>query len=329
MRNAKVGQWWVIDPQRALANNSAVYQERPEIGTFMDEWVSLYKSKSGERGIFNRDASKRQVAKLGDRRDPNYDFGTNPCSEIILRDREFCNLSEVVVRASDTPEDLIRKVRLAAILGTWQASLTNFRYISSEWKKNCEEEALLGVSLTGILDNAMLRSENGLEVLLGHMKQAAIETNAKWAKKLGINPAAAITCVKPSGCGTLNTKIKTTDGIMTFGEIFELCGKDPTDLQDGEWVTPPVDLFVFDMNNDKKRITNLYVKGYSPVFEIEDEDGNIYRFSSEHRLLTTNGWKHVRELNISDEIVSFGSGDTETLNTSVSSQEEPNNETKS
>ncbi len=329
MRNAKVGQWWVIDPQRALANNSAVYQERPEIGTFMDEWVSLYKSKSGERGIFNRDASKRQVAKLGDRRDPNYDFGTNPCSEIILRDREFCNLSEVVVRASDTPEDLIRKVRLAAILGTWQASLTNFRYISSEWKKNCEEEALLGVSLTGILDNAMLRSENGLEILLGHMKQAAIEANAKWAKKLGINPAAAITCVKPSGCGTLNTKIKTTDGIMTFGEIFELCGKDPTDLQDGEWVTPPVDLFVFDMNNDKKRITNLYVKGYSPVFEIEDEDGNIYRFSSEHRLLTTNGWKHVRELNISDEIVSFGSGDTETLNTSVSSQEEPNNETKS
>jgi len=211
MRNAKVGQWWVIDPQRALANNSAVYQERPEIGTFMDEWVSLYKSKSGERGIFNRDASKRQVEKLGDRRDPNFDFGTNPCSEIILRDREFCNLSEVVVRHDDTPDDLVRKVKLAAILGTWQASLTNFRYISSEWKKNCEEEALLGVSLTGILDNPYLRSENGLEVLLGHMKQAAVETNAKWARKLGISPAAAITCVKPSG--TVSQLVDAASGI--------------------------------------------------------------------------------------------------------------------
>ena len=200
MRNAKVGQWWVIDPQRALANNSAVYQEKPEIGTFMDEWVSLYKSKSGERGIFNRDAAKKQVSKLGDRRDPKFDFGTNPCSEIILRDREFCNLSEVVVRASDTPETLKRKVRLATILGTWQASLTNFRYISSEWRKNCEEEALLGVSLTGILDNHFMRSLGpNSECLLQTLKAHAIDVNREWAKKIGINPAAAITCVKPSG----------------------------------------------------------------------------------------------------------------------------------
>ena len=258
----------------------------------------------------------KSIRRMSERTDtydiqtPNHNFFANGIlvhnSEIILRDREFCNLSEVVVRASDTPETLKRKVRLATILGTWQASLTNFRYISSEWRKNCEEEALLGVSLTGILDNHFMRSLGpNSECLLQTLKAHAVDVNKEWAKKIGINPAAAITCVKPSGCGTLDTKIKTTDGIMTFGEIFELCGKDPTTLQDGEWVTPPVDLFVFDMNNDKKRITNLYVKGYSPVFEIEDEDGNIYRFSSEHRLLTTNGWKHVRELNVSDEIVSL------------------------
>ena len=167
MRDAKTGAWWNDNPQRALANNSVAYKEKPEIGTFMDEWVSLYKSKSGERGIFNRDAAKKTVAKLGDRRDPNHDFGTNPCSEIILRDSEFCNLTEVIVRENDTPETLARKVRFATILGTWQASLTHFPYLSSAWQKNCEEEALLGVSLTGILDNHFMRSMgNNLNVLL-------------------------------------------------------------------------------------------------------------------------------------------------------------------
>ena len=200
MRGAKSGAWWEANAQRALANNSAVYKERPEVGTFMEEWLSLYNSKSGERGIFNRDAAKRTVAKLGDRRDPNHEFGTNPCSEIILRDREFCNLSEVVVRREDTPETLKRKVKLAAILGTWQASLVDFRYLSSEWRKNCTEEALLGVSLTGILDNPMMRSQGAnLDVLLETLKNDAVTVNAKWATKLGINPAAAISCVKPSG----------------------------------------------------------------------------------------------------------------------------------
>ena len=200
MRDAKTGAWWDANGQRALANNSAVYKERPEVGTFMKEWLSLYNSKSGERGIFNRDAAKRTVAKLGDRRDSNYEFGTNPCSEIILRDREFCNLSEVVVRREDTPETLKRKVKLAAILGTWQASLVDFRYLSSEWRKNCTEEALLGVSLTGILDNPMMRGQGAnLNVLLETLKNDAVAVNAKWATKLGINPAAAITCVKPSG----------------------------------------------------------------------------------------------------------------------------------
>ena len=200
MRDAKVGQWWEANPQRALANNSVAYKEKPDIGVFMEEWISLYKSKSGERGIFNRDACKRTVAKLGDRRDPDYEFGVNPCSEIILRDREFCNLTEVIVRATDTAEILERKVKLATILGTWQASLTHFPYLSSEFKKNCQEEALLGVSLTGILDNEMLRANNkNTEEVLTKLRKISIDVNKDWAKKIGINPAAAITCVKPSG----------------------------------------------------------------------------------------------------------------------------------
>jgi ribonucleoside-diphosphate reductase alpha chain len=207
MRDAKSGAWWEANPQRALANNSVAYKEKPEIGTFMEEWLSLYKSKSGERGIFNRAAAQKTVAKLGDRRDANHAFGTNPCSEIILRDREFCNLTEVVVRESDTEESLKRKVRLATILGTMQASLTNFQYISSEWAKNCREEALLGVSLTGILDCKLtngrsgsgVNDELGLSLLLSEMRQLAISTNKDWADRIGIEQSAAITCVKPSG----------------------------------------------------------------------------------------------------------------------------------
>ena len=200
MRDAKSGAWWNDNPQRALANNSVAYKEKPEIGVFMDEWVALYKSKSGERGIFNRDACRRTVSKLGDRRDASYEFGTNPCSEIILRDREFCNLTEVVVRPDDDITSLRRKVRLASILGTWQASLTHFPYLSSDWKKNCTEEALLGVSLTGILDNKLMRDHGAeLERQLAGLRATAVETNKEWAKKIGINPAAAITCVKPSG----------------------------------------------------------------------------------------------------------------------------------
>lgn len=213
MRDAKTGQWWIDNPQRALANNSVAYKEKPEIGTFMEEWVSLYKSKSGERGIFNRDAAQKTVAKLGDRRDSSYEFGTNPCSEIILRDKEFCNLSEVVVRENDTPESLKRKVQLASILGTWQASMVHFPYLSSEWKHNCTEEALLGVSLTGILDNPLMREKDKtkLAALLETLKEEARLTNEEWAKKIGINPAAAITCVKPSG--TVSQLVDAASGI--------------------------------------------------------------------------------------------------------------------
>lgn len=212
MREAKSGAWWTGNPQRALANNSVAYKEKPGIGIFMDEWVSLYKSKSGERGIFNREATKRTVAKLGDRRDPNYEFGTNPCSEIILRDREFCNLTEVVVRVTDTAESLARKVRLATILGTFQSTLVDFRYLSSEWKKNCEEESLLGVSMTGIMDSPLTRGEVGnLEELLTTLRKSAVVVNKEFAKKIGISPSASITCVKPSG--TVSQLVDAASGI--------------------------------------------------------------------------------------------------------------------
>jgi ribonucleoside-diphosphate reductase alpha chain len=212
MRDAKSGAWWNENPQRGLANNSVAYKERPDIGIFMEEWVSLYKSKSGERGIFNREACKKTVEKLGDRRDASYEFGTNPCSEIILRDREFCNLTEVIVRHEDTEESLSRKTRLATILGTFQASLTYFPYLSSEWKNNCDEEALLGVSLTGIMDNQMMGTVcHETEDMLKRVKQVAIDTNKKFAKEIGINAAAAITCVKPSG--TVSQLVDAASGI--------------------------------------------------------------------------------------------------------------------
>ena len=203
MRHAKAGQWWEANPQRALANNSACYTEKPDIGIFMDEWKALYDSKSGERGIFNRESAVKMASKNGRRETEGWEFGTNPCSEIILRDREFCNLSEVVVRADDTPETLKDKVRMAAILGTLQSTLTNFRYVSKTWKKNCEEERLLGVSLTGIMDNAHTNGKylnrTKLPELLEELKEIAIATNKEWAKKIGIPQSVAVTCVKPSG----------------------------------------------------------------------------------------------------------------------------------
>ncbi|MBK55903.1 MAG: ribonucleoside-triphosphate reductase [Flavobacteriaceae bacterium] len=200
MRHAKSGQWWEQNGQRALANNSACYSEKPDIGIFMDEWKSLYDSKSGERGIFNRESANKMAAKNGRRIIDGQEFGTNPCSEIILRDREFCNLSEAVIRTSDTKETLKEKVRIATILGTFQSTLTNFKYVSNVWKKNCSEERLLGVSLTGIMDNPLTNGkEKGLESLLEELKEVAVETNKIWAKKLGIPRSVAITCVKPSG----------------------------------------------------------------------------------------------------------------------------------
>ena len=199
MRNAKSGMWWEHQGQRALANNSVAYTEQPDMETFMREWLSLVESKSGERGIFSRPASRKQAAKSG-RRDTGFEFGTNPCSEIILRPYQFCNLSEVVVRAVDNIEDLKRKVRLATIIGTIQSTLTNFPYLRKVWTKNTEEERLLGVSLTGILDNKLLRPDNaGLIKTLEYLKQVSVATNVEWADKLGIPHSTATTTVKPSG----------------------------------------------------------------------------------------------------------------------------------
>ena len=211
MRHAKSGQWWETAAHRALANNSVSYTEKPDMETFMREWLALVESKSGERGVFNREASKKQAAKNG-RRDPNYDFGTNPCSEIILRPYQFCNLTEVVVRATDTIEDLERKVRMATVLGTVQSSYTKFPYLRKVWKKNTEEESLLGVSLTGIMDNALMTSKNaGLNKTLEHLKNVAISTNAELASRLDISPSTAISCVKPSG--TVSQLVDSASGI--------------------------------------------------------------------------------------------------------------------
>ena len=211
MRNAKSGQWWEQNGQRALANNSATYNSKPDIGQFLQEWTSLYNSHSGERGIFSRAASKTQATKNG-RRDANYDFGTNPCSEIILRPYQFCNLTEVVVRAEDTVETLARKVRIATILGTFQSTLTHFPYLRKIWIKNTEEERLLGVSLTGILDNHWMGEVNeSTAENLRQLRSIAIDANAEFADALDIPRSAAITCVKPSG--TVSQLVDSASGI--------------------------------------------------------------------------------------------------------------------
>jgi len=199
MRHAKTGQWWETAPHMALSNNSVVYTDKPDSETFLREWTSLVESKSGERGIFNRVSAQRQAAKNG-RRDASYDFGTNPCSEIILRPHQFCNLTEVVVKENDKDEDIERKIRIATILGTAQSTLTNFPYLRKVWTKNTEEERLLGVSLTGIMDNIHTNCNLvNMDKRLPKFKQVAIDTNKEFAEKFGIEESTAITCVKPSG----------------------------------------------------------------------------------------------------------------------------------
>ena len=211
MRHAKSGKWWDNEPQRALANNSVSYTEKPDAISFMREWMALVESGSGERGVFNRQASKVQAAKNG-RRNADFEFGTNPCSEIILRPYQFCNLTEVVVRATDSVDDLERKVRLATILGTIQSTYTKFPYLRKVWSRNTEEERLLGVSLTGIMDNPLMTKKNkGLEDTLEHLKSIAVNTNAEWSKRLGIPAATAISCVKPSG--TVSQLVDSASGI--------------------------------------------------------------------------------------------------------------------
>jgi ribonucleoside-diphosphate reductase alpha chain len=223
MRFAKSGQWWETNVQRALANNSVNYKSKPDVGTFMREWLSLYDSKSGERGFYSSLSAEKHTDSLNElykekngtyiqRRVARSDFGTNPCSEIILRSREFCNLSEVILRSDDTFESVKTKVRNATVLGTFQSTLTTFKYLSREWKRNCDEERLLGVSLTGIMDCKWTNgTEPGLGKRLNELRNVAYETNREWAEKLDIPGSAAITCVKPSG--TVSQLTDTASGI--------------------------------------------------------------------------------------------------------------------
>lgn len=212
MRHAKNGQWWEENIQRALANNSVAYTEKPDMGIFMEEWKTLYESKSGERGIFNRVAATNQCKLTGRRKIDGVDYGTNPCGEIILRPAGFCNLSEVVIRPSDKLEDLKHKTEIATIIGTFQSTLTNFRYLRAVWKHNAEEERLLGVSLTGIMDHSILNHlDDNCKTTLQQLKDLAIQTNKTWAAKLEINQSSAITCVKPSG--TVSQLVDSSSGI--------------------------------------------------------------------------------------------------------------------
>ena len=212
MAKAKSGDWWRHEGHRRLANNSVAYTEKPDFESFLSEMQTMYESKAGERGIFSRVAAQKIAARNG-RRDPEQDFGTNPCSEIILRSNQFCNLSEIVVRENDTLDSLKKKAEIAAIIGTLQATLTDFRYLRSCWKKNTEEEALLGVSMTGIMDHYLLSKgeSKDLEKWLEEVRDVTIKTNKKWSEKLGINQSAAITCVKPSG--TVSQLVDSASGI--------------------------------------------------------------------------------------------------------------------
>lgn len=228
MRNAKSGQWWEHAGYRALANNSAVYESRPDAEVFLEEWLSLVKSKSGERGIFNREASKQQAMKLGR---PDVDYGCNPCSEIILQDGQLCNLTEVIVRPEDTFETVLKKVHIATILGTFQATLTDFHFIGEEVRATTEEERLLGVSLTGVFDNEwMSRNDSTLAERLARLRDHARDTNQWFAKELGIPVSAAITCVKPSG--TVSKLCGTSSGLHPcfdeqFLQLIRIDKKDP------------------------------------------------------------------------------------------------------
>ena len=268
MRNAKTGQWGLENSQRALANNSAVYTEKPEMAMFIREWLSLYESRSGERGIFNRDAAIKHSAANTRRKWKDIEFGVNPCGEIILRSKGLCNLTEVIVRPGDTHDTLKEKVRKATILGTLQSTLIEFRYLRKEWQKNAEEERLLGVSLSGIMDNK-LTSTNGpdLAALLDEFRLYAVKVNAKWAAKLGISPSVAVTCVKPSG--TVSQLVNCSPGLHTrwaewfsravredrknpIGAFLKACGV-PNEPEASK--PDDVDVFYFPMASPKGSIT--------------------------------------------------------------------------
>ena len=308
MRTCKSGEWWHTEPQRALSNNSANYHAHPDVGTFMKEWQALYNSKSGERGIFSSANAKKHIEKLEDRREAIDDFGTNPCSEIILRPREFCNLTEAVIRPEDTKNSLGRKIVHATILGTWQSTLTNFRYLSSKWKTNCEEERLLGVSLTGIMDCPLTNGSSGenLPSLLTHLKEVATSTNKIHAEEIGINQSASVTCVKPSG--TVSQLVDSASGIHTRHSPFYIRTvrsdvKDPlcnllidSGVPHEPDITNPsnVMVFSFPMRSPESSLTR---KDFSAISQLELH--RLYsQFWAEHKVSQTisvkeNEWIEV------------------------------------
>jgi ribonucleoside-triphosphate reductase len=326
MRNAKNGQWWEANVQRALANNSVAYTEKPDIGIFMQEWHSLYESKSGERGIFNRVAATKKSKANGRRDTEGYQYGTNPCGEIILRSMGLCNLSEVIVRSTDTFDDLKRKIRLATIIGTFQSTLTNFRYVRSGWKKNAEEERLLGVSLTGIMDHKTLAGNGDirwdfygpvLENWLTSLKELSVEVNKEWAERLGIQPSVATTTVKPSG--TVSQLVDSSSGIhprysQYYVRTVRADAKDPLAaflIEQGvpwEWdVTKPNSVYVFSfpmkspegavLRNDISAIEQLehylvFAKYYC------EHNPSITVYVREHEWMEVGAWvyKHFEEL---------------------------------
>ena len=256
MRNAKNGAWWESDVQRALANNSVAYTEKPDVGIFLKEWTTLYESKSGERGIFNRVAATKKASSNGRRDVDGFEYGTNPCGEIILRSKGLCNLSEIVIRENDTLADLKEKVRVATIIGTFQSTLTNFRYLRSDWRKNQEEERLLGVSMTGIMDHPVLSKPTEETVQwLTELREHAININKEWAEQLGIPQSAAITTVKPSG--TVSQLVGCSSGIhpaysQYYIRTVRMDNKDPLTLffktqgvPNEPDVTKPSDITIF------------------------------------------------------------------------------------
>ncbi len=294
MRNAKSGRWWEEHPHRALANNSANYHSKPDTGTFLREWASLYESRSGERGIYSSFNARKQVERF-DHRDPRDDFGTNPCSEIILRPREFCNLSEVVIRASDKKKDILRKVKLATILGTWQSTLTNFKYLPKTWKSNCEEERLLGVSLTGIMDNKITAFPG--PDFLEEMRSVARKTNEEWAEKLKIYPSAAITCIKPSG--TVSQLCDSASGIHTRHSDYYIRtvrgdNKDPiTQLMKDQGVPNEPDV----MKPDQTTVFSFPIK--SPEASVKRNDWNAFEQLDQWLIYQEHWCEHKPSVTIS------------------------------
>ena len=335
MRDAKAGNWWEVAGHRALANNSTAYTERPEVGAFMEEWLALYRSKSGERGIFNREASLNKVASIGravgqdDRGLPTADlaatqtvfaFGTNPCGEVILRSRQLCNLTEVVARVTDTVKSLEQKVMVASALGTWQACLTDFPYVPDDWKNNCQEERLLGVSITGIMDSPLLNGagrRSDRRDLLRHLRDVAVRTNREWAGILGIPVAAAVTCVKPSG--TVSQLVGASSGIhRRFAPMYvrrvRQSVKDPLTafMRDSGFpgapdVTKPEATWVFDFPV-RSPTEALCLSESDPIDELRgwlefrkywcDHNPSTTVFVPEHRWPSVGGfvWDHFDEV---------------------------------